>query len=55
MPLKEGKSAKTRSANIAELLRSFKGTGRIGNSKPANMKKAVAQASAIAYRKAGEK
>jgi hypothetical protein len=36
------------------LLHSFKQSGSIGNSKPGSMKKAVAQASAIAYRKARE-
>lgn len=54
MPLRSGSSAKTRSTNIGEMLRSFKQTGRIGNSKPGSMKKAAAQASAVAYRKAGE-
>lgn len=52
MPLKSGSSEKTRSTNIKELLHSFKQSGRIGNSKPGSMKKAVAQAVAIAYRKA---
>ncbi len=50
MPLKSGTSDKTRSTNIAEMLRSFKQSGRIGNSKPASMKKAVSQAAAAAYR-----
>jgi hypothetical protein len=54
MPLMAGSSAKTRSTNIGEMLRSFKQTGRIGNSKPRSMKKATAQAAAIAYRKARE-
>lgn len=54
MPLKSGSSAKTRSTNIAEVLRSFKKTGRIGNSEPGSMKKAQEQAVAIAYRKARE-
>jgi hypothetical protein len=52
MPLKEGSSNKVKSTNIRELLHSFKQTGRIGNSKPSSMKKAVSQAVAIAYRKA---
>ena len=52
MPLKAGSSAKTRSTNIRELLHSFKQSGRIGNSKPGSMKKATAQAAAIAYAKA---
>lgn len=54
MPLKAGSSAKTRSTNIAEMIRSFKKTGKIGNSSPGSMKKAVSQAAAAAYRKAGE-
>lgn len=54
MPLKAGSSAKTKSTNIREMLHAFKATGRIGNSKPSSMKKAMAQASAAAYRKAGE-
>jgi hypothetical protein len=54
MPLQSGKSAATRSTNIRELLHSFKRTGSIGNSKPGNMKKAVAQAAAIAYDKASK-
>jgi len=48
MPLKAGSSSRVRSTNIGEMLRSFKQTGRIGNSKPGSMKKATAQASAIA-------
>lgn len=54
MPLMAGSSAATRSTNIRELLHRFKQSGRIGNSKPKSMKKARAQAAAIAYRKARE-
>lgn len=54
MPLMSGSSPKTRSTNIKEMLHAFKQTGRIGNSHPKSMKKAVAQAAAAAYRKAGE-
>lgn len=54
MPLKSGSSAKTRSTNIRELLHAFKESGRIGSSKPGSMKKAQAQAAAIAYRKQRE-
>jgi len=52
MPLKKGKSAKVRSENIGEMLHSFKATGKIGNTKPADMKKATEIAAAIAYSKA---
>jgi hypothetical protein len=54
VPLKAGASAKTRSTNIREMLHAFKATGRIGNSKPSSMKKAVKQAAAAAYRKQRE-
>lgn len=49
MPLKKGKSDKTRSENIAELIRSYKETGKIGNTTPKNMTHAREIASAIAY------
>ena len=54
MPLKSGKSKKTISANIGEIVKSYKDTGKIGTSTPKNNKAAVAQASAIAYAKAGK-
>jgi hypothetical protein len=54
MPLKRGKSQKTISTNIGEMVRSFKDTGKIGTSKPSSKKAAVRQAAAIAYRKAGK-
>jgi hypothetical protein len=54
MPLKAGKSAKTRSTNIREMVRSFKQSGRIGNTKPSSVKKVVQIAAAAAYRKARE-
>ncbi len=54
MPLMKGKSAKTISKNIGEMVRSFKESGKIGTSKPANVRKAVKQASAIALSKAGK-
>ena len=54
MPLIAGASPKAHSANVAELVRTFKAKGRIGNSKPGSVKAAVAQANAIAYRKARE-
>lgn len=53
MPLFKGKSNKTISKNVKELADSYKATGKIGTSKPASMKKAVKQAVAIAYNKAG--
>jgi hypothetical protein len=49
MPLMKGKGRKTISSNIKELLHSYKTTGKIGNSRPASMAKAKAQAAAIAY------
>jgi hypothetical protein len=54
MPLKSGKSKKTISANIGEMVGKYKETGKIGSSKPKTMKAAVKQASAAAYAKAGK-
>ena len=54
MPLRAGSGAKTRSTNIREMLRAFKQSGRIGNTHPGSMKKAVKIAAAAAYRKARE-
>jgi hypothetical protein len=54
MPLKSGKSKKTISKNIGEMVSKYKTTGKIGTSKPKSMKAAVAQASAAAYEKAGK-
>jgi hypothetical protein len=54
MPLMKGKSAKTISKNIGEMVRSFKESGKIGTSKPSSVRKAVKQAAAIAYSKAGK-
>jgi hypothetical protein len=54
MPLKKGKSQKTISANIGEMVGKYKETGKIGTSKPKSMKAAVKQASAAAYAKAGK-
>jgi hypothetical protein len=50
----KGKSAKTISKNIGEMVRGFKESGKIGTSKPASVRKAVKQASAIALSKAGK-
>ncbi|HLP03917.1 MAG TPA: hypothetical protein VK152_00675 [Paludibacter sp.] len=52
MPLKKGKSQKTISSNIKELLHGYKEDGKIGNSHPESMEEAQKQASAIAYSKA---
>jgi hypothetical protein len=54
MPLIAGASSKAHSGNVAEMVRAFKKTGRIGNSKPGSMKQALAQANAAAYRKGRE-
>jgi hypothetical protein len=54
VPLIAGAGAKAHSANVAEMVKAFKRTGRIGNSKPGGMKKALAQANAAAYRKQRE-
>jgi hypothetical protein len=53
MPLKSGSSDKTIQKNIAELVKGYKKTGKIGTSKPSSSKKAREQAVAIAYSKAG--
>jgi len=54
MPLAKGKSQKTISGNIGEMVRSYKESGKIGTSRPVNTRKAVKQAAAIAYSKAGK-
>lgn len=54
MPLKSGKSKKTISANIGEMVGKYKETGKIGTSKPKSKKAAVDQAAAIALSKAGK-
>jgi len=48
MPLEKGKSKKTVSKNIKEIVSSYKKTGKIGSSKPSSKKKAQKQAIAIA-------
>ena len=54
MPLKKGKSKKTISKNIETEMKKYKSTGKVGKSKPSSKKKAVKQAAAIAYSKAGK-
>lgn len=54
MPLKKGKSRKTISSNIKELVDKFKKTKRIGTSKPKSKAQAIKQAVAIALSKAGK-
>jgi hypothetical protein len=54
MPLKKGSSKKTISSNIGTLVGDFKESGKIGTSKPASKAKAVKQAVAIAFSKAGK-
>ena len=54
MPLKKGSSKKVISSNVKELVHTFEKKGKIGTSKPASKKKAIKQAVAVAYRKAGK-
>lgn len=54
MPLEEGDKPKNISTNIGELIRKFKATHTIGNSKPKNMNAAVKQVTAIAHKKASK-
>lgn len=54
MPLKKGSSDETVSANISEMMGSYKETGEIGTSNPPNAKAAQKQAVAIALSKAGK-
>jgi len=53
MPLKRGRSRKVISQNIAELVSTFKETGKIGNTRPESITEAQRIAAAIAYKKAG--
>ena len=48
MPLKKGKSQKTVSANISEIMSAYTKTKKIGTSKPKSKAKAQKQAVAIA-------
>lgn len=53
MPLKKGKSNKTVSKNVKELVDTYKKKGKIGTSHPKSKKAAIKQAVAISYAKAG--
>jgi hypothetical protein len=53
MPLKRGSSQETISANIKRLVHEYDEDGKIGTSHPKSRKKAIKQAAAIAYDKAG--
>jgi hypothetical protein len=55
MPLKRGSSKKTVVGNISELIKAYKGSGKIGTTKPKSLAHARKIASAIAYSKAGIK
>jgi hypothetical protein len=55
MPLKSGKSKKTISGNIEEMMRSWKSKGSIGNTTPKSSKKAQQIAAAAAYSKEKKK
>jgi hypothetical protein len=54
MPLKRGGSKKIISSNVKELVKTYKQKGKIGTSKPKSKAKAIKQAVAIAYNKAGK-
>ena len=51
MPLKKGKGQKAVSANIKEMMHSYKETGKIGNTTPKNKAHAAKIAAAAAYKK----
>lgn len=54
MPLKKGKSQKTISGNVGELMKSYEKKGTLGTSHPKNKKAAEKQAVAIALSTAGK-
>jgi len=49
MPLSPGKSREAFESNIGELIRSYRETGKVGNSTPKTTDKARKQALAIAF------
>ena len=49
MPLKKGTSQATIGSNIAECIRSYKSTGKIGNTTPRNLAHARKICAAAAY------
>ena len=49
MPFAKGRSQATISKNIAECIRSYKSSGKIGNTTPKSLKHAVKICSAAAY------
>lgn len=54
MPLRKGKSKKTISRNISELVKNYRKNRKIGNSRPKSIKAAIKQAVAISLNKAGK-
>lgn len=54
MPLKKGRSQKTVSKNIGEMMGAYKEKGKIGTSRPASKKAAQKQAVAVALQSAGK-
>lgn len=53
MPLRRGRSKQVIGLNIAEAMRSYKSSGKIGNARPSTAQKARRMAAAMAYRTAG--
>ncbi len=54
MPLKSGSSKDAVQDNIAEMIRSYKETGKIGTTRPKSLAHAKEIAAAAAYSKAGK-
>lgn len=52
MPLQKGSSQKIISANIAECIKSYKKSHKIGNIKPRNLAHAIKICKAMAYKEA---